>query len=141
MASINTLPIHNARQRRNELSIRVNWQRHNKTKHQPKGWCFVLSFTYKIAVISQSKNTVLKPCLFLIWEVRHNFFDVLAVLAFFFSSPPSSFSCWRSLFLFTSLVRAHVRIYYIMYSSLLVERNNVPYITIKNLTYSNNYFH
>ena len=42
-----------------------------------------LSFTHKIAVISQTKNTALKPCLFLIWEVRQKFFYFLAVLAFF----------------------------------------------------------
>ena len=42
-----------------------------------------LSFLHKIAVISQSKSTVLKPCLFLIWKVHYNFFDILAVLVFF----------------------------------------------------------
>ena len=37
----------------------------------------------KIAVIPQTKNTVLKPCLFHIWEVRQRFFCFLAVLAVF----------------------------------------------------------
>ncbi len=46
--------------------------------------CFFVSFLHKIAVISQTKNTVPKPCLFHIWEVRQRFFYFLAVLAFFF---------------------------------------------------------